>query len=328
MRDWTEIDTTRKHYEPQLYLRGFTIPAKSRQEQIYAFEKQQPDRGIWSTSIKNVSVSTDAYTVENDDHFKQRECVYARLLETIIRHVKTHGDCRLEDVNGWEYALKWFSDFLLTSLLRSSGRLAPDNPLMQAWYAESRETMREFWEGQDPDFMKRLSDELDSLGWDVPTFQKWADEQAGRDDIRRWIPLTIDPLGRTSSFDETRELLNNGNWTFHRANKNRKFITGDNPVIARSGPEPEHRNFVVWYMPLSANVLAVVTSADAAGRLGGPFVNGLYEDERMVELQNLCMFENAFRFVYGSSEFELKRAIRWHETGLSPLRDELPAEVH
>ena len=148
------------------------------------------------------------------------------------------------------------------------------------------------------------------------------ERQSGLDDIRRWIPLTIDPVGRTPWFDDIRELLIDGNWTFHRINMDRRLITGDNPVIGRRlGPEPEHRDFVFWYMPLSANVLVAVTSRGAVDR---NLINGLYGNQRMVESQNLIQLENSTRFAYASSEHELDRAIRWNELGLSPLRDDLP----
>ena len=315
-----EIDNTRKHYEPRLYLQGFTIPDRS--THIYVFDKQQPGRGIWNASTKDVSVSNRAYTVENEKHLTEREKVYSKMLKILLPHVEANGDCKAEDIDGWEHALPWFADFVLTSLLRSSGRLSPDNPLMQELYADARERNREFWEQQDPESIERLSTSLNSHGSDLAEFREFMERQSGLDDIRRWIPLTIDPVGRTPWFDDIRELLIDGNWTFHRVNTDSRLITGDNPVIGRRlGPKPEHQNFVFWYMPLSAHVLVAVTSGDVADR---NLIAGLYENQRHVELQNLIQLENSTRFVYASSEHELDRAIRWNESGLSPLRDDLP----
>ena len=314
-----EIDNTRKHYEPQLYLQGFTIPETS---QVYVFDKQYPERDVYVTSIGNVSDSRRAYTVENDKHLTERESVYAEMLKTLLTHMETVGDCSAEDIKGWGHALPWFADFVLTSSLRSSGRLSPDNPLMQELYADALERNSEFWELQDPEFMKRLSASLQSHGSNLDEFRKFMDEVSGLDDIRRWIPLTIDPVGRTPLFDEIRELLDEGKWTFHRVNTDSRLITGDNPVIGRRlGPKPEHQNFVYWYMPLSASVLVAVTSGDFVDR---NLVAGLYENQRQVESQNLIQFENSTRFVYSSSKDELDRAMRWNESGLSPLRDDLP----
>ena len=319
MSNSLKIDNTRKHYEPQLYLQGFTIPDTSR---VYVFDRQQPQRDIYGTSISNVSVSRRAYTVENDNYLKEREAVYGKMLKTLLAHVGTVRDCKAEDINGWEHALPWFADFVLTSSLRSSGRLSPANPLMQELYAEAVEKNREFWDQQEPEFIEQLSTSLQAHGSNLEEFREFMDEMSGFEDIRRWIPLTIDPVGRTPLFDDIRKLLIEGNWTFHRVNTHSRLITGDNPVIGRRlGPKPEHQNFVFWYMPLSANVLVAVTSGDFVDR---NVVAGLYQNQRQVESQNLIQFENSTRFVYSASEHELDRAIRWYDSGLSPLRDDLP----
>ena len=49
-----EIDKTRKHFVPRLYLRGFCLD--NRPEQIYAFDKANPQAGVVVRSIENVEV--------------------------------------------------------------------------------------------------------------------------------------------------------------------------------------------------------------------------------------------------------------------------------
>ena len=50
-----EVDKTRKHFVPKLYLRGFSL--KNHPDQIYVFDKDNPQAGVAVRSIENVEVS-------------------------------------------------------------------------------------------------------------------------------------------------------------------------------------------------------------------------------------------------------------------------------
>ncbi len=210
-------------------------------------------------------------------------------------------------------------------MLRSSGHLSPDNPLMRGFFAEARQRNSDFWEQQGPEFIKRLEASLESFGSNLSEFRGFLEKHDGLDDIRRWIPKTIYPLPVSPLWDDMRETLEKGTWTFYRTNMERRFITGDNPVKGnRLGPRPEHRNHIYFSMPLSENVLVSINCGDAVDTSGRFPILGVYENPANLELQNLLTFQDALRFVYSSSEHELDRAIRWSESGLSPLRDNLP----
>ena len=77
-----EIDSTRKHYVPILYLQNFETQQRS--DQIYVFDKQWPKTGVEARAITKVEVSKDAYSVLSDNILKERENYWG----SIVRDLK------------------------------------------------------------------------------------------------------------------------------------------------------------------------------------------------------------------------------------------------
>ena len=114
-----DIDSTRKHYLPQFYLRGFSL--RDRPNQIYVLDKKHPEQGVRATSINNIAVSKDAYSVVNDDILKRHENHWAETLNFL----KSQSIADLNELianRKASYEMRfWLARFMIDSTLRSQG---------------------------------------------------------------------------------------------------------------------------------------------------------------------------------------------------------------
>ena len=114
-----EIDKTRKHFVPRLYLRGFCLD--DRPEQIYAFDKDDPQAGVVVRSIENVEVSRDAYSVANDAILQQREGKWAEILKTLKGQSVSELNELISDRERSATLRAWLARFAVDSKRRSRG---------------------------------------------------------------------------------------------------------------------------------------------------------------------------------------------------------------
>ncbi len=322
-----EIDKTRKHYEPRFYLRGFSPDGHALRDKVHVFDKYRPEFGVKLRSVENVSVSRHAYTMTDDAHLTALEVGFKICLDFIVRRVEKDGDFPIRTQKGSGDLLGWMANFLLISLLRSSGNRSPDNPAMQSLFQESA---RQFKGRLDKLRLTNLEweKELRKNGLEYETLRDQFLEEFGLENIRKFIPIFVDPLGRSSANREILSLIKEGSWRFYRAAQGRSFITSDRPATSfRLGLEPEYRDFIMWGMPLSKNVAVSVLCGDGSDPTGTYPLRGVYEIEKHLDMYNMCQYAVAHRFVYASSKNELIRACRWHESGLSPLTDILPDDA-
>ena len=319
-----EIDKTRKHYEPRFYLRGFSPDRHGFRDKVYVFDKHCPDSDVQLRSVANVSVSRDAYTTADDAHLTALESGFKICLDFIVRRVEKDGDFPIGTQNGSGDLLEWMANFLLISLLRSSGNRSPDNPAMQSLFQETARHLRgrlDEYRNTHPEW----EEELRENGLEYEKLMNDILGEFGFENIRKFIPIFVDPLGRSSANREMLSLIKEGSWRFYRAAPRRSFITSDTPATSFPlGSEPEYRDFIMWGMPLSKNVAVSVLCGDGSDPTGTYPLEGVYEIEKHLDMYNMCVYEAAHRFVYASSADELIRARRWKENGLSPLHDSLP----
>ena len=293
-----DIDKTRKHFVPRLYLRGFCLD--SRPEQIYAFDKHNPQAGVAVRSIENVEVSRDAYSVANDAILQQREDQWAEILQTLNGQSASELNELISDREESATLRAWLARFVVDSKLRSRGF----REQMREPVKEMRLQFRDKLEAIEADFRARFPD-LDEQ-WQVmfPLFK----EMAGIDSDRKFEALRIDPFLRGEEGEKRYRWYEEGSWRFDEALDGRKFITSDIPSNSLLlGPEPEYRNWMWFVMPLSAELKLMGMCGDARAESGlAPRVVEM--SEREVDLANVCVFQSAERFVYASSEAEILRA--------------------
>ena len=293
-----EIDKTRKHFVPRLYLRGFCLD--SRLEQIYAFDKRNPHAGVVVRSIENVEVSRDAYSVANDAILQQREDQWAEILRTLDGQSASELNELIYDREESATLRAWLARFVVDSKLRSRGfREQLREPVR-----EMRLQFRDKLEAIEADFRARYPD-LDKQ-WQVmfPLFK----EMAGIDSDRKFEALRIDPFLRGEEGENQYRWYEEGSWRFDEALDGRKFITSDIPSNSvLLGSEPEYRNWMWFVMPLTAELKLMGMCGDA-GAESGMAPRMVEMSEREMDLANVCVFQSAERFVYASSGAEILRA--------------------
>ena len=293
-----EIDQTRKHFVPKLYLRGFGL--SSRPEQVYVFDKRNPEAGVTERSISNVEVSRDAYSVANDNVLKAREDQWSRILTDLRGSNVRELNELIADRENSASLRAWIARFVVDSKLRSRG---------------FREEMREQVRGLHLQFRSEIEElEADSLAqhphlrdqWQVmfPLFRK----MAGIDNHRKFEALRIDPFLRGEEGEELYRWYEEGSWRFDAPTDGREFITSDIPSSSLLlGPEPQYRNWMWFVMPLSANLRLMGLCGDARVESGlAPRVGEMGDKE--MDIANVCVFQAAQRFVYSSSKVEILQA--------------------
>ena len=293
-----EIDKTRKHFVPRLYLRGFCLD--NRPEQICAFDKDNPQAGVVVRSIENVEVSRDAYSVANDAVLKQREDKWAGILKTLKGQSVSELNELISDRERSVTLRAWLARFVVDSKRRSRGfreRMSEPANAIRLQVRSKLETL-------ETDLLTRFPDLRDELQIILPRFR----ELAGIDSDRKFEALHLSPFLRGEEGEKRYRWYEEGSWRFDEALDGRTFITSDIPSNSLLlGPEPEYRNWMWFDMPLTAELHLMGMCGDA--RVEGGFAPRMVEmSDREMDLANMCVFQSAERFVYGSSEDEILRA--------------------
>ena len=294
-----EIDKTRKHYVPQMYLRGFSVPDNP--TQIYVFDKQRPEMGIEVRSIHDVEVARNAYSAENDKILTKREGVWSQILNTIKKSEVAELNTFLADREGSSNLRAWLARFVVDSALRSRGLRD------RVWKAteEMRRTHREEEAAALEDTIRQHPASERELRR-VAAILK---EITHSDNEQKCAAVTLDPFLRGEEGERRYRWYEEGSWRFCPATECRKFITSDIPSTSLLlGPEPQYRNWMSFTMPLSAELQLIGLCGGARIENGlAPAMSELSEEN--MDLANLCVLQNAERFIYSSSRRELLRTI-------------------
>ena len=225
------IDNTRKHFIPQMYLRGFSCEGNP--NQIYVFDKHRPDQGVQVRSIRDVEVARHAYSVENDKILTEFEDQFSGILHWIRSNNASDLNEYISDRERSSSLRAWLARFVVDIRLRSRGfrESAPVRALIARGFAEAN----------------RQNDELEL------------------DDIDKWTAVILDPFVRGQQGAEWYESYQTGSWRFDAAPAQRKFITSDIPSATfRLGPEPKFCNWVWFVIPLSDSLQLMGLIEDAS----------------------------------------------------------------
>ena len=293
-----QIDKTRKHFVPKLYLRGFCLD--DRAEQIYVFDKENPEAGVVARSIENVEVSRDAYSVANDAVLQERENQWAGILNALKTLSVSELNELIADREESAPLRSWIASFVVDSKLRSRGY----RQQMRATVTEMRLQFREDFEALETDLHAQFPDSGELWQVVFPLVK----EMVGIDRDRAFEALRLDPFLRGEKGERWYRWYEEGSWRFDEALEGRQFITSDIPSNSLLlGPEPEYRNWMWFIMPLSAKLKVIGMCGDARVESGlAPRMPEM--SEREMDLANVCVFQSAQRFVYASSEVEILRA--------------------
>ena len=181
-----EIDKTRKHFVPRLYLRGFCLD--NRPEQIYAFDKANPQAGVVVRSIENVEVSRDAYSVANDAILKQREDKWAEILRILKGQSVSELNELIYDRERSVALRAWLARFVVDSKQRSRGFREQVSEPANAIRLQLRSKL----ETVETDLLARFPGLRDELQIILPRFR----EIAGIDTDRKFEALHLSPFPR------------------------------------------------------------------------------------------------------------------------------------
>ena len=116
-----KVDKTRKHYNSQMYMRGFSRAENT--NQVYVFDKLQTAKGIQVRSIRDVEVSKDAYSVVSDNILTERETVWSEILRTLKRCQVGELNDYISDRVGSARLRQWLARFLAACPRNTGGRL-------------------------------------------------------------------------------------------------------------------------------------------------------------------------------------------------------------
>ena len=293
-----EIDTTRKHFVPKLYLRGFSL--SNRPEQIYVFDKKRPEAAVAVRSISNVEVSRDAYSVTNDAILTERERAWSQLLNTLKELSISELNELISDRAESSTLRACLARFVVDSKLRSRGFREQMSESVKAIRLQFRATL----EAMEADYLARFPDLSEQWQVIFPLVR----EMTGAHSDRKFKAIRIDPFLRGEEGERRYGWYEDGSWQFYAAPEDRKFITSDMPSNSLLlGPEPQYRNWMWFVMPLTAELRLFGMCGDA--RLESGLAPGVEEiGDREMDLANICAFQSAQRFVYASSETEILRA--------------------
>ena len=273
------IDNTRKHFIPQMYLRGFS--REGNPNQIYVFDKHSPDLGVQIRSIRDVEVARHAYSVENDKILTDFEDRFSPILHWIRGNNASDLNEYISDRERSSSLRAWLARFVVDITLRSRGfrESAPVRALIARGFAEAN----------------RQNDELEL------------------DDIDKWTAVILDPFVRGPQGAEWYESYQMGSWRFDAAPAQRKFITSDIPSATfRLGPEPEFYNWVWFVIPLSESLQLMGLIEDASLDTGLAPRSGQWGD-REIDMANSAVLQDAQHYIYASSASEIYRAMELNQ---------------
>ncbi len=295
-----DIDKTRKHLVFQRYLRGFSQADNA--DQIYTFDKHCPMQGIEIRSIRNVEVSRDAYSVENDKILMERENVWARILDTLKASNVDELNAYIDDRMGSARLRQWLARFVVDSALRSQGLHERMQPLL----SESLPSH----DRQEAAALEDYIAQQPGLERELHIIHSLVGKMTHRDNFRKRVAILLDPFLRGEEGERYYEWYEEGSWRFDEPTNRRTFITTDIPSTTfLLGPEPHRENWMWFFMPLSADLHLMGLCGDARLEAGSIPGSGELDDKQMDGI-NVSVFRCAQRNVYSSSVEELDRIIR------------------
>ena len=300
------IDNTRKHFIPQMYLRGFS--REGNPNQIYVFDKHRPDQGVQIRSIRDVEVARHAYSVENDKILTDFEDRFSPILHLIRSSDASDLNEFTSDRESSSNLRAWLARFVVDITLRSRGfrESAPIRALIAEGFAEANGHNDEVVSGILAHYPDRDEEYLQNI---VSGSRKIAH----LDDIDKWTAVILDPFVRGQQGADWYESYQTGSWRFDAAPAQRKFITSDIPSATfRLGPEPEFYNWIWFVVPLSDNLQLMGLLEDASLDTGLAPRLGQW-GKREVDMANSAVLQNAQRYVYASSASDIYHAIELNQ---------------
>lgn len=300
------IDNTRKHFIPQMYLRGFS--REGNPNQIYVFDKHRPDQGVQVRSIRDVEVARHAYSVENDKILTDFEDRFSPILHSIRSNDASDLNQFIEDRERSSNLRAWLARFTVDITLRSRGfrESAPVRALIAGFFAEANGQNHEVVSGILAQYADRDEEELQNI---VSALRKIGN----LDDIDKWTAVILDPFVRGQQGADWYESYQAGSWRFDAAPAPRKFITSDIPSATfRLGPEPEFYNWIWFIVPLSENLQLMGLLEDASLDTGLAPRLGQWGD-REIDMVNSAILRNAHRYIYASSAGEIDRTVELNQ---------------
>ena len=295
-----EIDKTRKHFIPQMYLRGFSRASNA--DQIYTFDKHSPMKGVEIRSIRNVEVSRDAYSVENDKILTERETVWSEMLSNLKQYHVDELNAYINDRKRSARLRQWLARFVVDSALRSQGLRERMQPLL-------RESLL-LYDRQEAAALEASIAQEPGLECELRLADSLVGKMTHRDNFRKRPAILLDPFLRDEEGERDYEWYEQGSWRFDEPTNGRTFITSDVPSTTFIlGPEPEYKNWMWFFMPLSDKLHLTGLCGDARTETGSIHGSGEKDDKQMDGI-NVSVFRCAQRNVYSSSVEELDRIIR------------------
>ena len=225
-----KIDNSRKHYLPQFYLRGFC--PTNRPDQLYMYDKENPDNGITLCSVTNVAVSRHAYSVVNDAILQQRETQWAQILQKLRVCSVAELNAFISDRDRSGILRSWLARFVVDSRLRSPGARAKVRSELETMRDQYREVIDRF---QAELNSSMTTGPLSVLVRDTKELQQITAaiaEESGVYDQRRFEAIYIDPFLRGEEGEREYRLHEEGRWRFEESPSGRSFITSDMPSIS------------------------------------------------------------------------------------------------
>ena len=300
------IDNTRKHFIPQMYLRGFSCEGNP--NQIYVFDKHRPGQGVQVRSIRDVEVARHAYSVENDKILTEFEDQFSGILHCIRSNNASDLNEYISDRERSSGLRAWLARFVVDITLRSRGfrESAPVRALIARGLAEANRQNDELEAGIFAQYPDRDEEDPQSI---VSALRKIT--HLG--DIDKWTAVILDPFVRGQQGAEWYESYQTGSWRFDTAPAQRKFITSDIPSATfRLGPEPTFHNWMWFVVPLSDSLQLMGLIEDASLDTGLAPRLGQWGN-REVDMANSAVLQNAQRYIYASSANEIDRAVELNQ---------------
>ena len=294
-----EIDSTQKHFVPRMYLKRFSLPDEP--DKMYVFDKQNAMAGVVKRSIGKVERSRHAYTIEADRFLTEIEQTWTIILDFLEGKDVAWLNESLIDRQASALLRSWLARFVVISAKRSKGL----RERMEIETEEARLQMMDWIEAHFADVLKKHPDLAKETEEIVQVVRRVTDVESRR----KWQATMLDPFERGEDGEQLYRLYEEGSWRFHAAPDGRRFITSDIPSMSRLlGAEPKYRNSISFMMPLTDELELSGWCGDLRSGSGlAPTVNSLGHEG--IDLANVCAFDNAHQYVYGSSKLEIERAV-------------------
>ena len=304
-----DLKSGKPHMVPRFYLRGFAD--KSDEVRVWAYDKQNPVAGIRLTHVKEIAVQRGAYTNAVDDWLT---CLHEPVANKLLQYVRdtpiSELNLRLfedgldrDSSNGLRSRL---AEFIYIAALRSPGLRARMRPTMAQLMSEGEQDFEQIIQLAQEEYPE-LGDKFESE-YGVPLAQLMTKVVRGltgmgklRDYEAKMFSIVPNP--------ELLKTLSEGSWLFREAPHGRSYLANDSPEILKLGDEPEYRNHIYVIIPLSASIQVVGQCGDAKVD-SGLFPDLVSDHDELVSLTNRSVYESAYRWVIGSDETELEKAIQ------------------